>query len=272
MKKEKVVYTCITGGYDAIPCHAYVDDDWDYILFTDNEELIEQAYIYHWEVRRNPFNDLDNVRNARYCKINAHKVCTEYQYSLYLDGNIIVNNNSIFMNTNNLIKQHTIIAIPIHPMRTCIYDEADVVKQYHIDYSQIVDKQIAFLKSEQYPMQNGLFETGIIFRKHHNERLVAAQELWWKMLTRFSKRDQLSQLYAFWKHKVTVHPLFEDRTYHRNCDGLTFMRSKTHNQNKVSFKQKYPNWLINSLCFFIPIKAMRHAMRKKLKSIGEYLQ
>lgn len=272
MKKEKVVYTCITGGYDAIPCHAYVDDDWDYILFTDNEELIEQAYIYHWEVRRNPFNDLDNVRNSRYCKINAHKVFTEYQYSLYLDGNIIVNNNSIFMNTNNLIKQHTIIAIPIHPMRTCIYDEADVVKQYHIDYSQIVDKQIAFLKDEQYPEQNGLFENCIIFREHNNEKLVAAQELWWQMLTRFSKRDQLSQLYAFWKYDIEIYPLFEEGINHRDCDGLTFMRSKTHNQNKVSFKQKYPNWLINSLCFFIPIKAMRHAMRKKLKSIGEYLQ
>ncbi len=41
-KVRSVVYTCLTGGYDSLKEHRYVDDDWDYVCFTDNKELLAQ--------------------------------------------------------------------------------------------------------------------------------------------------------------------------------------------------------------------------------------
>ena len=36
-KKSKVVYTCLTGDYDILPLHEYLDYSYDYICFTDNK-------------------------------------------------------------------------------------------------------------------------------------------------------------------------------------------------------------------------------------------
>lgn len=40
-KKRKVVYTCLTGNYDNLPLHSYLDGEWDYVCFTDSSELLE---------------------------------------------------------------------------------------------------------------------------------------------------------------------------------------------------------------------------------------
>lgn len=41
-KVRSVVYTCLTGGYDSLKEHRYIDNDWDYVCFTDNKELLAQ--------------------------------------------------------------------------------------------------------------------------------------------------------------------------------------------------------------------------------------
>ena len=145
-KRKKVVYACITGEYDDIPVHKYVAPDWDYVLFTDNQELIRQGHFAHWTIRPLVFNKLTNVKNARWHKVNAHKLFPEYDYSLWLDSNIVVNNDGLFDLANKLIKQNTLVAVPNHPERKCIYAEAEKIKEYKIDYPDIVDTEINVLR------------------------------------------------------------------------------------------------------------------------------
>ena len=38
------VYTCITGDYDNLIQHTYIDKDYDYICFTDNQKLIDKQF------------------------------------------------------------------------------------------------------------------------------------------------------------------------------------------------------------------------------------
>lgn len=44
-KVRSVVYTCLTGGYDSLKEHRYIDNDWDYVCFTDNKELLASIII-----------------------------------------------------------------------------------------------------------------------------------------------------------------------------------------------------------------------------------
>ncbi len=230
-KYDKIVYTCITGGYDDVPQHKYIAPDWDYILFTDNADLIRAGHIYHWTVRPLMFDKMDNVRNNRWHKINAHILFPNYEYSLYLDGNIIINDKKVFDNLKQFIANGIKIAIPLHPKRDCIYAEAEEIKKHHIDYTKIVNAQIRYLKREKYPAHYGLFENCILLRRHND--IVPVLESWWTMVCKYSKRDQLSGPYVIWKYGIEVAPLYNVRGYHRNCDEITFVYAPTHDQDKI---------------------------------------
>ena len=265
MTPKKLVYTCITGGYDKIPIHQYVAPDWDYVLFTDNAELIKRGKYEHWTVRPLVFNKLDNVKKSRWHKVNAHILFPEYDYSLWIDANIIINNKNPFNLFKKLIKQNCILAVPNHPERTCAYEEAEIVKKLQIDYPETVDREMAFLRREKYPQQNGLTENNMILRRHND--MTSTLDLWWHMIKTYSKRDQLSFNYALWKTGVKNTPIYSDENgfgIHRKSPDFTFVFATTHNQDKTIYKSRViPKFLGRIICCFIPNSKYRKRFRQK---------
>ncbi len=230
---KKVIYTCITGGYDEVPIHKYVAQDWDYILFTDNSDLISQGYIAHWIVKPLKFNKLTNVKNARWHKINTHKLFPKYDYSLWLDANIIVNSKKFIDLFDKLITEKCLIASPNHPKRKCIYQEAEVIKELNIDIPKTVDAEMQVLKKHKYPKDNGLTETNILFRNHN--KIKPMLNLWWNMLEEYSKRDQLSFNYSLWVNNIDIMQIYTNKEgfgIHRLANELTFTHSKNHDHCK----------------------------------------
>lgn len=264
-KPKGVVYTCITGGYDNIPVHKYIDANWDYVLFTDNPRLIKAGHFAHWTVKPLPFDKLDNVKNSRWPKVNAHRIFPEYEYSLYVDGNIIINNKNIFDLADKLIRQNVLFALPNHPERTCIYDEAEIVKALHIELPKTVDAEMAFLRREKYPAKNGLSENNILLRKHNE--IKPTLDLWWSMVEKYSKRDQLSLMYAMWKTGIKRTPIYIDKNgfgIHRKSDDFTFVFLKTHNQNKIlPPTHKIRKFVVRLIGCFIPIAKYRRQFKQK---------
>ena len=245
---KKVVYGCITGGYDAVPVHGYVAPDWDYVLFTDNADLIKRGKFEHWTIKPLVFDKLTNVKNARWHKVNAHKLFPEYDYSLWLDSSIIINNKNPFDLLNDLIKKNTLVAVPNHPLRKCIYDEAEEIKRCKIDFAEIVDKEMDFLHCEKYPKNNGLSETNILLRKHNE--MQDTLDLWWRMIRVYSKRDQLSFNYALWKTGVVRVPIYTDENgfgAHRQSSDFTFVFAPSHTQDKITQKRQ-PGFLVRLFC------------------------
>ena len=94
MKNKKVIYICITGNYDQIINHDFVNHEYDYVCFTDNIPKDRENYI--WQFKPLQFNKLDNVRNNRWHKLHPHLLFSEYEESLYLDGNINIKNKNFF--------------------------------------------------------------------------------------------------------------------------------------------------------------------------------
>ncbi len=254
--KRAVCYTCITGGYDNIPVHKYVHPDWDYVLFTDNDELIAKGTFEHWSVRPLMYNKSTNVKNARWHKINTHILFPEYELSLWLDGNISVNNQNIFDKINQLVLDTVLISIPLHPHRNCIYDEANEIKRLHIDTNKTVNEQMHILHKNKYPANKGLSETNIIFRQHN--KIKPLLDLWWMFVYNYSKRDQLSYNYCAWKCGVQTNALYPTPGEHRNNGDFDFRYIATHNQDKVYTTNKLPYWLGRIIAAFIPKQKNRH--------------
>ncbi len=203
-KAKGVVYTCITNDYDdirEIEIYKYIDKDWDYVCFTDNKNGIKQAQIGIWEIRPLQFCKLDNTRNQRWHKTKPHLLFPQYKCSIYIDSNINILSSFLFDFIN---KNQSIIILPRHFERNCIYAEYDIVLKYNIDDKNIVNKELNILKFAKMPHDYGLCENNVIYRKHNNEKIIDLMNEWWYMISNYSKRDQLSLMYLFWKRRFDM--------------------------------------------------------------------
>lgn len=83
---KKVIYTCILGNYDELKEPKIIHKDFDYICFTDNETITSNV----WKIINvtNDLNDLDIIRKQRAYKMLPHKFLKNYDFSIYIDGNI----------------------------------------------------------------------------------------------------------------------------------------------------------------------------------------
>ena len=193
-KNKKVVYTAITGDYDELLTPTYLNDDWDYICFTDNENINSDV----WEIRKMEDSDLDKVKKARMYKILPHVFLPEYEYSLWIDGNFRIINDM-----NEYIKKYAnnnLMMCIIHPDRDCVYDEADACIEQKKDSPEVILNQINRYKAENYPKKWGMIASGILFRKHNDPQVIKVMNTWWEELKYQSRRDQLSFNYACWKN------------------------------------------------------------------------
>lgn len=204
---KKVIYTSLVGNYDTLEEPIYRMEGWDYVCFSNN---IKQKENSCWEIKPIPYINGSNIILSRYAKLNPHLVLKKYDVSVYLDSNINVLDNVLETKANQLINSNINISIAKHPFRDCIYQEAEVCISKGIGDKKSIQNQLRFLKSENFPKNYGLFENNIIFRKHNKEEIIELSKKWWELYLRFSKRDQLSLAYLFWKNKVCCTPLFEE--------------------------------------------------------------
>ncbi len=102
------------------------------------------------------------------------------------------------------------MAIHKHYCRDCVYDEGRAIIHFKKDNPEIVREQMDIYKKLGYPANNGLFETGIIIRRH-TERVIAFNNAWFAEMCRHSRRDQMSINYVLSKFPdIKVNILQED--------------------------------------------------------------
>lgn len=83
---KKVVYTALTGSYDALEQHKYVNPEYDYICFSN--DFGDKKKIGIWTIRKIDYPSDDKQLQSRYPKLQPHEVLPEYDVSLYVDANV----------------------------------------------------------------------------------------------------------------------------------------------------------------------------------------
>ena len=204
-KPKKVIYTCSTGkNYDSINVNEFLNPEYEYVFFTDNEDLVKKRVIGPWKICPLVFNNLGNHKNNRYHKFFPNLLFPEYEESIYIDANIVLKTSKLFDRAEGFSKTDVFLAIPPHRRRKCIYDELEICLQSGKDKNAALLKHKEFLLSEGYPKQNGLTENNVIYRKHNNPTCIKIMQEWWQMLETYSQRDQLSLFYVLWKNNLTM--------------------------------------------------------------------
>lgn len=191
-----VVYTSIFGSIDSILDPLYYSDSIDYRIITD-QVVPENS---KWKKICFPdLGEMDNRMKNRYCKMFPHIFFSEYETSIYIDGNILVVSDLSLLLSNFSDSK---IGIFNHPMRSDIYDEAAAVIYLKNALAKDVKKQIEFYRSVGFPKDFGLFENSLIVRKHNDPMVIKVMESWWSQINTFTIRDQLSLMFVIWRLNV----------------------------------------------------------------------
>tara|TARA_B000000565_G_scaffold254781_1_gene233901 strand:+ start:664 stop:1332 length:669 start_codon:yes stop_codon:yes gene_type:complete len=220
---SKILYTTIFGGYDDVT-KPNLPIDWDWKCFSEENSI--PLYT-------------DNTRNAKKFKVLPHRYLQNYEYSIFIDGNMYVVGN-----VDELIEKYlsdSNIAFFDHNKnrmdpRDCIYDEYNAImnlgkndpNQNFKDNPQVMYDQVKRYQDEGYPSHNGLITGMVILRRHNEKDCIRVMEDWWTEIKYGSKRDQLSFNYVAWKNNTKFNYMDGDS---RNNEYFT-RDTKPHKGNK----------------------------------------
>ena len=199
--KNICVYTCITGNYDNVHEIENKEKGLDYYLFTNNRNIKSNT----WKVVYIEDETLNNHQLSRKIKMLGHPIINEnYDISVWMDASVVFKNSIVEF----VEKYFDITEAPFsafrHSERNCIYEEAKACAKFRKDSKENIKRLIAFLKSENYPKNNGLYEMTVFIKAHNDPVVKETMELWFKMLCNYSKRDQLSFMYCAYKTGMKI--------------------------------------------------------------------
>lgn len=234
-KARVTVYTAITGGYDHVILPELIVDDWDYVIFTDLEIFGETIF----DVRPLPVDDFDPVRVARYIKLNPHKVLPDSEYTLWIDGNVLLKSGHFSEYVNGLVEKGVGLTFRKHPQRSCIYQEIEKCKELKKDDFGLMSNQLDKYRAELFPEDYGLFETNVVLRKN-DPTINKFNRDWWAELDCGSRRDQLSVMYAVQKHSISYRLFEETKDIRDQKNPWYYIFS--HNTEKEAIKYEQPGF------------------------------
>ena len=218
--RKVVVYTSIYGNKDTLKDPLVQNKDFDYVCFTDNEDIKSDAWkiIYKDAIHEDP------VRSAKIFKIKPHEYLQDYEISLWVDANFIIKNDlKSFFDKSQYLKNANMLLFEHDQGRNCIYDEAEIISFSKKDNPDVVKAQMQKYKSDNYPAQRGLSANSIMLKKHNECAMIDLANMWWKEVENFSRRDQLSLYYCTWKLDIKHYLLKYPNIDIRNNDWFQWL-------------------------------------------------
>ena len=249
MVNKKVIYTAIFGGYDKLPDPTFLPEGWDFICFTDSDIKSDV-----WTIKNVPAIYEDSTRNARKYKLLPHRWFPDYDYSLWVDGNIIIQSD-----VNELIEhylQDVNLAVHDHNQnvldpRDCVYKEADTIFYFgkkngnYKDDPEVIHKQVQGYANEGYPKDNSLAVTMQVLRRHNESDCIKTMETWWQEIKYKSKRDQLSFNYSMWKTSMNFNYFVGDSRSNKHFLNTGKHKKKVKDNKIPEFSPIDINYFLN---------------------------
>lgn len=201
MKTEKIcIYTCITGDYDNLH-DVEKDEDIDYICFTNNHTLKSDRWQFVY------IQDEENIGDmllSRKIKILGHPLLEKYDISIWVDGALQVKKDIRKLLTTFCDLENYSMACFRHRLRNCVYQEATACVIHRKANREEIIQYLDFIKKEQFPEDYGLAECTVLIRRENQQDVKDTMHLWYDLLCKYVKRDQLSFPYSIWKTGLKI--------------------------------------------------------------------
>lgn len=191
--KKIAVYTSVYGSYDKIVEPLYKDPKCDYFIFTD-QNVDANSIWKKIEFEAFPREIDSNFLRNRYVKMLPHKVLPNYDYTIYIDGNLQITSEISLLFKK--FSSKTGIAMHKHPSNNGIFEEV----MYNKRLGKITKEEATLLekmyKDCNMPGDFGMYECNVICRDSSNINCITIMEKWWDEVSKGVKRDQLYFTYV----------------------------------------------------------------------------
>lgn len=185
------VYTAIIGEPDILPV-SQVIGDFDYICFTNvADQLKDKSPWKLINIDEKYTDDHANRLASKYYKTHPHEFVSDYDYSLWLDGNAVTLKNpkvaaDKFLSTNDM-------AMFIHPnLYGGLCKEVSTCLALKLGNPDDLNRQLHDYTVAGIDIHNRLWMGGYLLRRHNEKDVIGLNELWWRDIHRYSLRDQIS--------------------------------------------------------------------------------
>lgn len=260
-KAAGVVYTCVTDGYDNLMQPYYIAEDWDYVCFTDDPELLAKEKEGVWEIRALAATGYAPGQANRWHKMHPHILFVDYEESVYVDGNINIISSYLF---DEIGARDVPFLLPRHFARNCVYREIGALlasPRFNAEEKARFAACREFLEAEGFPVGQGLTENNVIYRRHHDPLVAKLMAEWWDAYVRISPRDQTTLAYVLWKNGVEVsrHLIANCRVNYRDFCIVKHNTVSSYAERRIAAKALRPAFAERNICvvfstneYFVP--------------------
>ncbi|EFO1477285.1 hypothetical protein DWG88_22505, partial [Escherichia coli] len=187
--KKIAIYKVLIGDYDPITLDSLkIAESTDSLCF--DHFLISDQYIdvpNTWTlIQISRKFDSPAVEN-RYYKMGVPTIFDDYDYSIYLDGNIIINGYLANLIKKIIIDDHYLYAYP-HFKNSTIREEIE--NCFVFSRIGLYDMYKIKHKLKDYLNEKVGFECGILIRKKRNKKLDDLFKTWFDLYFKNIRRDQ----------------------------------------------------------------------------------
>lgn len=189
--KRIVIYTCVTGSYDTVQQPYPAPEGFDFIQFVA-KGVPHNERNGVWKIEELPVSWDNPIITSRFPKLSPQTLLEDYEYSLWIDGNVQIANPEVYNICTRLMDAGVQYAGIIHPSRDCAYEECErVLKDDRESLARLLHV-VRYLHKNSLPRHAGLMENNVIFRKHNDPAVIEFDRLWQERFVLHSpKRDQL---------------------------------------------------------------------------------
>lgn len=187
-----VVYTVVTNNYDDLD-YVKQEDDVVYIAITDDMTIESNGWFL-----------MEGHKHNRWYKFHPHELFPDVEYTIYIDAHAW-----LVKHPKEIVKElgdHS-IGQQKHPVRDCLYAEAEVCVIMNLDSIVTVNEATTHYLEEGLPHGFGLFANGCIVRQNIFSARVWSINCWWHLQELELKRDQLVTPYVSWKTGIKPKPI-----------------------------------------------------------------
>ena len=226
---EKIcVYTCITGNYDDLK-EVRINEGIDYICFTNNKKIKSET----WKIIYIEDKKLDNHYLSRKIKMLGDPYLDKnYTLSIYVDASIIFKKSVKEFLSNYFDLEKDLLAACKHSVRNSIKEEAIACIEQKKDNEKTIRRQLSFYQEDNFADNLGLLEMTLIIKRHNNPLVRKTMKLWFEMILKYSKRDQLSFMYCLFKTKLPF------RVIPLNVWSNEYIEFTPHKKNNFDYTYK----------------------------------
>lgn len=205
-----LVYTAIFNNYDWLKEPVVVPNGVDFVCYTDSPSLSSK----HWKVVKvDARGKSPSLLNREIKLLYPYTEMSDYNYSLYVDGSIMIKGNVLDFFQKYTEKEPVLMNFQ-HPNNDCIFEEikrclklgrgnADKLLEQYVDY-----------KNDKMPVHYGLSDNKILLRDNHSKEGNIMMKEWYEHVVNYSGRDQVCLSYVLFKHGM--HYSFFDENIEKN--------------------------------------------------------